>query len=70
MAGKIPSPRLVIRTPFGTYLPAGVTYQIDKTSARKLAYQTCNPKGCFATAQISKPQLALLRGGTHMVVTI
>ena len=70
MAGEKPLPHMVIRTPFGTDLTAGVTYQIDKAPAMKLAYRTCNPKGCFATVPVSKPQLERLRRGARMVVTL
>jgi invasion protein IalB len=61
-------PVMVLRTPFGTHLPSGVTTKIDRHALKKTPYQTCNARGCFATVKVSLPMLSRLTSGRVMVV--
>jgi invasion protein IalB len=63
-------PVMVIQTPFGTFLPAGVTVVVDKHKPQMVPYQTCNKTGCFATLKLSILHLSRLRGGKVLVVSI
>ena len=70
LVGKKAAPVLVFRAPFGTFLPGGLKYHVDKSATVKVPYQTCNAKGCFATTPVSKRQLAHLRRGSQLFVII
>ena len=54
-----PGSVLVLRMPLGPYLPAGVTVQIDKRHTVKVAFRTCDARGCFASLKLP---LALKKG--------
>ena len=68
--GKEGAPAMLFRTPFGTFLPAGVRFQVDDGKETKLAYQTCNAKGCFTSTAISKALLVQMQGGKRLTVII
>ena len=70
VVGEKSAPVLLVRTPFGTYLPAGIKYQVDTSKKFSMPYQTCNARGCFASTKMSVTLLALMQNGKKMTVTM
>ncbi len=62
-------PFLTVQGPLGTYLPAGITLDVDGTKFQELAFQACEANGCFAGTPLSEEQLAMLfKGGKLNVI--
>ena len=59
-------PSLLVQTPFGLFLPAGVRLQIDDQKAQAMVLQTCNQSGCFASGPLSNEMLAGMKKGKQL----
>ena len=59
----------MLHLPHGLFLPAGTTFQIDKGKVESLAIQTCDAKGCYAGAPVTKDMLATLQKAEKLIVT-
>ena len=59
-------PALLVQTPFGLFLPAGVRLQIDEKKPQGMVLQTCNQNGCFASGPISKQMLTGMKKGKQL----
>ncbi|MGI6246028.1 MAG: invasion associated locus B family protein [Pseudochelatococcus sp.] len=70
--GKDASDKLtaVIQTPTGIRIGAGVVLKIGKAADRKLAYATCSPRQCDATAPANAGFLKELAAGEEATATI
>jgi invasion protein IalB len=56
-------PVLIVSTPLGLYLPAGVTYSIDTGTPQQLQLETCDRNGCYASTPLSDDMVnAMLKG--------
>lgn len=62
-------PVIMIQTPFGLNLPAGLVLAIDDRPVETLALQTCDGGGCYAGNVVSPELLDALKRGTTMSVT-
>jgi invasion protein IalB len=62
-------PVMMIQTPIGLYLPAGLSLQIDNGKAMPIPLDTCGPQGCFAEMQISPDLLSALKAGKRLSIT-
>ena len=62
-------PVLVIQTPLGLLIPAGVAIDIDGAAKTELEIQTCDGGGCYANATISDDLLANLTRGQKLNIT-
>jgi invasion protein IalB len=61
-------PVMMIQTPVGLYLPAGVAMQVDEAPPLRLVVQTCDTKGCYAGDQISPQLLETMKAGKRLSV--
>ncbi|MDA7946230.1 MAG: invasion associated locus B family protein [Hyphomicrobiaceae bacterium] len=59
-------PSLLVQTPFGLFLPAGVRLQIDENTPQAMVLQTCNQNGCFASGPLSAQMLAGMKKGKQL----
>jgi invasion protein IalB len=64
------TPAMMIQTPFGLYLPAGVKVAIDGTGFGDLPLQTCDGSGCYAGQAVSPELLAALKSGVTLSITV
>lgn len=62
-------PVMLIQTPFGLNLPAGVKLAIDDAPIATLPLQTCDAGGCYAAQVVSADFLAALERGNNLTVT-
>lgn len=61
-------PRLVLATPTGVALPAGVTLTLDADKPLVLPFDTCQSGGCLAIADLDQEVLKRLMSGKIMAV--
>jgi invasion protein IalB len=61
--GKTRSPVMMIQTPVGLFLPAGVKIDVDGTNELQLELQTCDGSGCYAGSAVSDSLLTSMRQG-------
>lgn len=62
-------PVMLIQTPFGLHLPAGLKLAIDDAAIATLPLQTCDSNGCYAAQVVSADLLGSLRRGNNLTVT-
>lgn len=62
-------PVLLIQTPFGLHLPAGLKLAIDDVAITSLPLQTCDGNGCYAAQVVSAELLGSLQRGNNLTVT-
>ncbi|MCR9214272.1 MAG: invasion associated locus B family protein [Proteobacteria bacterium] len=63
-------PVLMIQGPLGTYLPAGVTLDVDSNKFQKLEFQTCEANGCYAASPLTSDQLKQLFNGQKLNINV
>lgn len=59
---------MLFQAPLGILLPAGLSLQVDKAQPLRLDLQSCDPNGCYASAILGEPLLALLISGASLRV--
>jgi invasion protein IalB len=65
-----PRPRpLVDQRSHALFLAAGTTIQIDQGKLESLQVQTCDDRGCYAGAPVTKDMLAILQKAEKLTVT-
>src|SRR5262249_9568009 len=64
------SPDLLIQGPLGIYLPAGISIQIGNDKPKALPVQSCDRSGCVAQSTMTDEEIAALRGGANLTVTM
>lgn len=63
------APVMMIQTPLGLHLPAGVKLDIDSAPVDTLPLQTCDGAGCYAALVVSPALVESLKRGTTLNVT-
>ncbi len=63
------APVMMIQTPFGLHLPAGLKLAIDTTPVATLPLQTCDGAGCYAAQVVSPDVIDALKRGSSLSVT-
>jgi invasion protein IalB len=63
------TPVMMIQTPFGLNLPAGLKLAIDEKPFETLPLQTCDGGGCYAGNVVSPELLGALKQGTTLSIT-
>jgi invasion protein IalB len=63
------SPVALVQLPLGLNLPAGAKVQVDDGKVVDLQIQTCEQRGCFASAPIAPDMLAAMKTGTQFKVS-
>lgn len=70
---RVPSdthvPVALVQLPLGLNLPAGAKFQVDDGKAVDLQIQTCENRGCYASAPIAPDLLAALKSGKELKVS-
>ena len=70
---RVPSdtraPIALVQLPLGLNLPAGAKLQIDDGKAVDLQIQTCENRGCYASAPVAADMLAALKSGKQLNVS-
>ena len=70
---RVPSdthaPVALVQLPLGMNLPAGARLQVDDGKAADLQIQTCESRGCYASAPVAPDMLAALKGGKQLNVS-
>ncbi|MEM8744031.1 MAG: invasion associated locus B family protein, partial [Pseudomonadota bacterium] len=66
LPAKTKKPTLLVQTPFGLFLPAGLRVQIDEKKPQAMVLQTCNQNGCFASGPLSGQMLAGMKKGKQL----
>jgi invasion protein IalB len=69
---RVPSdthaPAILVQTPLGLNLPAGIKLQVDEGKAIDLQIQTCEQRGCYASMPVPADLLAALKSGKQLKV--
>jgi invasion protein IalB len=65
-SGDATQPVMVIQTPLGLLIPAGVSIDIDGGGKTQLQLQTCDGNGCYADVSVSDELLASLTRGEKL----
>jgi invasion protein IalB len=63
MPGDTKEPVMMIQTPIGLFLPAGVSIDVDEKNPQRLELQTCDGNGCYAGSPVSDDFLASMLKG-------
>lgn len=63
-------PNLFLRLPLGVKLAAGVTVQVGRGKARAIAFESCNLNGCLAEYAITKAEIASLKKGADLTLSV
>jgi invasion protein IalB len=70
---RVPSdthmPVALVQLPLGLNLPAGAKFQVDDGKPVELQIQTCENRGCYASAPIPPDLLAALKSGKQLKVS-
>jgi invasion protein IalB len=61
--------RLLVTTPLGVALPAGVEVQIETRRPLHLPYQVCTAQGCLAEADVAADLLRAMERGMRLTVS-
>ena len=65
LPGATGKPIMVIQTPVGLFLPAGVSIDIDGGNQQQFELETCDGNGCYVRQQVSGSLLAgMVKGQT------
>ena len=67
--GDTRAPIALIQLPLGLNLPGGARIQVDDGPATDLPIQTCENRGCYASAPVTPALLAALRSGKQGKLT-
>jgi invasion protein IalB len=63
------APVALVQLPLGLNLPGGAKMQVDDGKITELPIQTCEARGCYASAPIVPDLLAALRSGKQLKVS-
>jgi invasion protein IalB len=63
------TPVALLQLPLGINLPVGAKLQVDEGKTVDLQIQTCENRGCYASAPIAPDLLAALRSGKQLKVS-
>jgi invasion protein IalB len=67
--GDSRAPAVGIQMPLGLNLPVGARLQVDDGKTADLQIQTCEARGCYASAPIAPDLLAAMKSGQQLKVS-
>ena len=67
--GDTRAPLAFVQLPLGINLPAGAKFQVDEGTAIDLPIQTCENRGCYASAPVTPELLTALKSGKQLKVS-
>lgn len=59
---------LEIVTPLGSYIPAGIQFQVDEETAYSATMVDCLPRGCRSVSALDRPLAEAMRKGAAIAV--
>ena len=63
-------PEMLLALPLGAYLPAGVSLQFGKESAKTVPIESCDQSGCLARYAMSDAELSTMLTGSDLIVSL
>ena len=63
------APVMLVQLPLGLNLPGGAKFQVDDGKATDLQIQTCENRGCYASADDRPRRARALKAGKQMKVS-
>jgi invasion protein IalB len=63
-------PEMLAEVPFGTYLPAGISFQFGRDAAKTVPFRSCNRSGCWTVYPVTEAEIGAMLKGTDVVVSI
>jgi invasion protein IalB len=63
------APVALVQLPLGMNLPSGAKLQVDDSKAVDLQIQTCENRGCYASAPITPDMLGAMKSGKQLNVS-
>ena len=63
------APMMMIQTPLGLFIPAGVRIDVDGASPQTLELQTCDNSGCYAGNPVTNEMLNAMAAGAKLNLT-
>jgi invasion protein IalB len=69
VASDTHAPIAVVQLPLGLSLPAGASLQVDDGKPLDLKIETCENRGCYASAPVAPALLAALKSGKQLKVS-
>ncbi|MBV9222295.1 MAG: invasion associated locus B family protein [Methylobacteriaceae bacterium] len=63
------APVAIVQLPLGIFLPAGVRAEVDDQKPFDLPVETCDQRGCYATAPVPPELLAAMKSGKNLTVS-
>jgi len=63
------APVALVQLPLGLSLPAGARLQVDDGTALDLKIETCENRGCYASAPVAPDMLAALKSGKQIKIS-
>jgi invasion protein IalB len=69
IASDTHAPVAVVQLPLGLNLPIGAKFQVDDGKPLDLPIQTCENRGCYASAPLPPELLAQLRSGKQLKIS-
>ncbi|MEX1180226.1 MAG: invasion associated locus B family protein [Cucumibacter sp.] len=64
--GDATGPVMMVTTPLGLFLPAGVTIAVDEDAVQTLEVQTCDARGCYVEWPVSGSLLDSMINGNKL----
>lgn len=69
VAGDTHAPAAVLQLPLGLSLPAGARLQVDDGRPLDMKIETCENRGCYASAPVAPDLLVALRSGKQLKIS-
>ncbi len=64
------TPELVLTIPLGLYLPAGIILEVDGAAFLKIPVRNCDGNGCYALTALSDANIATMKRGGSLNVSL
>jgi len=61
---------LLVTTPIGAWLPAGITIDVDGGAKQMLPFDVCDRDGCYASMPVSAEMLSAMQAGQKFNIAI
>jgi len=63
-----PKIAILFSLPHGLYLPFGIIFKVDDGAETRMAIETCDVEGCYASGGLSKKRVATIKKGSKLRV--
>lgn len=69
VASDTHAPNALLQLPLGLSLPAGARLQVDDGKLLDMKIETCENRGCYASAPVAPDMLAALKSGKQLKIS-